>query len=209
VKGNKVRVLIVAAFLAVALLATVRESRAFAAKRLAYRASQIANDPDHTASHNLAERALRYDPNNFQALHLKAVKSKDLQQFDELESTLARMLIVQPNQASTLRLAGEERFRRADYAAAADYLWTAMWINPTPPSSPAAFWRMTMAASERSGRSEDALKAGLRALALMERDNYLQPRDRRDLLLDVGEMMTRQGWSLAGAYLIAASTAYE
>lgn len=189
-------------FLAVALAGVVREGRSFAAKIEAARASEIADEADLQATLERANRALRWDANNFQALHLRAVTLKDLGQFDELEATLARMLPMQPNQASALRLAGEERFRRGDATGAADYLWRAMWINPTPPSSPAAYWRMTMAASERAGRNEDALRAGVRALALMERDTFLRPGDRRDLLLDVGEMMTRQGWTLAGAHLI-------
>jgi hypothetical protein len=110
-----------------------------------------------------------------------------------------------PNQASVRRLAGEEAFRRGDFGRAADLLWEAMWINPTPPTSPAGFWRMTMIASERAGRGREAVAAALRALALVEEDVYLRPEDRRDLFRDCAQTFARRGDALTAAHLMALS----
>lgn len=195
---------------AASLAGLVREGAGFWSKHEAWKAQKLADDPaSTTASLELADRSLALDANNFQSLHVKAVKLRDLGRFDELEAFLPRLLAVHPNQANAFRLAGEEKFRRGDASAAADLLWEAMWINPTPPTSPAAYWRMTMAASDRAGRPEDAMRAAIRALSLMERDNYLKPADRRDLLLDVGEFFTRQGRPITGAHLIAVARSIQ
>lgn len=153
------------------------------------------------AALDLAGRALALDPFNTQALYLEAVLLKEARRDDELAERLDPLLAFHPNQASIRRLAGEAAFRSGAAARAADLLSEALWINPTPPASPAAFWRMAMTASDAAGRPEEALGAAVRALTLVDGDHFLSAAERRDLKLDAAGVFTRNGWTLAGAHL--------
>ena len=114
---------------------------------------------------------------------------------------LPRVLAAHPNQAAVRRLAGEDAYRREEFGRAADLLWEAMGINPTPPRTPATYWRMTMVAAERAGQYDRSLAAATRALALMDWDDDLGPADRQGLLLNVAEVYARRGWLLSADHL--------
>jgi tetratricopeptide (TPR) repeat protein len=186
---------------AVCLLGAVAESAGFLARRDARLALALAEAGRGADAIQVCEWSLRFNPYDTQALHLRAVQLKEAGRTVELWEALPRLLAVHPNQANALRLAGEQAFNRGDFARAADWLWEATWINPTPPISPSGYWRMTMLASARADRPAEARTAAIRALTLMPLDNYLRPADRRALLLDVADLFDAQSLPLTAAHL--------
>ncbi len=192
-------------FLALAVLVTVNEARALQGRRWAERAQNLARTADSEATLAAAARALRWEPTNPQARLIQAVKLKEAGRWEELSRAMPPLLAAHPNQAHVRRLAGEAAFRREDFAAAADFLTQALWINPTPPTSPAGFWRMAMRALLLAGEPERALGAAVRALALLPEDNYLTPAEQRDLRLDAAYVFDVQGFSLVAGHLRAAA----
>ncbi len=166
----------------------VSETRVFVSKMRAGRALQAARAGAKAEAMNLARASLAADPNNTQSQYLLASKLKDAGEIapgGELDRLLERMLETYPSQSAARRLAGEIAFRRGDFSLATERLWEGMWINPTPPSSPANYWRMTMVASARMDRRDDALAAARRAEQLAPRDPLLSPREREELARDV------------------------
>lgn len=189
------------AALAVALAATASEAVIFHASRQVWQGQLIAEGSNHFGALDRARQALRWNPDDRYALYLEAVKLKRTDQWDALRERLPHLMAVHPSQASIRRLAGEDAFRRGEHARAADLLWEALWMNPTPPGSPAAFWRMTFLASEQAGRSDEALKALVRAFSVLDEDAFMPPADRRNLLIEAAAFYDRHGASETAAYL--------
>ncbi len=184
-------------FVLICALAALSETTSFQARRYAFAAQVSATTPDHVQTLEWTRRALAWDADNFQARYIRAAKFKATGQSGELRALLPRLLAEHPNQASVRRLAGEEAYLRRDYAEAGNLLWEAMAINPSPPTSPSNFWRMTMMASALAGKQPQALAAATRALALAPADAFLKPPDRRGLLLDTAEVFKQAGWNSA------------
>lgn len=183
--------------LVVAFAGAVAESAGFVSKRYDWLAQASAATPEHARTLALADRALAWAPLSERPLYVRAITLRKLPASEEtdarLDLVLEELRAVHRNQASVLRLSGERAWSRRDPARAAEYLWRSLWINPAPPTSPANFWRMTMAASEAAGRRADALAAIPRAVAFADRDPLLRPSERLALLNDCARLLEAAG----------------
>lgn len=194
--------------LGICLLAFASEASGFRAKTLAFRPKLVAAKGQASQDRakfalQCADQALALNPDEPEALFSRAVSLKELNRWDDLGAMLPRALASHPNQASVRRLTGEAAFRRGDANGAADLLWEALWINPTPPYSATSIWRMTMLASFAAGRQPEALAAAIRAIGLMETDPLMRPEERKDLLSEAAEVFKKQGWTLPASHLEA------
>lgn len=173
----------------------------YRAKAIAFRAQGLAAAQRNEEALSEAERAIRNDPWIAQGLHLRAVKFKDAGRWTEMESAVAPLLLVSPNQGVAERLAAEAALRIGNQSADNAHLSNALWINPHPPTGPTNYWRAFMMTAEQSGEQHLVLGAAMRTAEFTSDDPILQAESRIAVMNDVSGVLQRAGLNRTAAHL--------
>lgn len=177
------------------------EAWGFRAKTFAFRAQGLAAAGRNDEALSEAESAIRNDPWLAQALHLRAVRFKEAGRWAEMESAVAPLLLVSPNQGVAERLAAEAAIRTGANQSAKDRLTSALWINPHPPTGPTNYWRALMMTAEQSGAANLAIGAALRTAEFTSDDPILTAESRIAVMNDSSGVLQRAGLNRTAAHL--------
>lgn len=149
----------------------------------------------------LATAALAWYPYDVGAQFSQLVALKRLGMWPALEAGTRRVLAWHPDAAPLLQLAGEAAWREGRDREAAAALWDSLWRAPTPPQTPAQFWRVALAAGRKlwDARDPRLAAAAVRVLTLLDQDVTMKDPAKRKQAVDEAAQALRA----AGAPLTA------